>query len=568
MREFEIHEPDHIVFGDGAESRTAALLAEHRAARVLLIAVDRHRDGADRIAAALGERAVGVFTTSVPQVPRAVADAAIAMARESKADWVVAHGGGTAIGVAKAVALECDVRVAAVPTTYAGSERTNIYGITDGGEKVTGRDDRVRPRLVVYDPTLTHGLPRVLSLQSLLNALAHSVEALYAVDFTPEARDAAERSLAPLLAGLQGLGADLSSAQARNEALYGAWLASEALAGASLALHHKLAHVLGGSFGTPHAPTHATLLPHTMGFNLAAAPAARAVLERAWGTDDPAAHLYDVMRELELSVTLRDLGLGLDDLPRIAELATRRQYPSPRPFDAPALQALLFDAWHARRPTRSHGRLRLDHAGVHGGLEAATAGPALDRTKAVVIALHGRGAEPDRFLADLRRRAGDAASDVAWIAPLAARNSWYPKGILSPVDENQPHLDDALATVSAAWELARRHVPAERIVLAGFSQGACLILTWLLRGDARPGHVLIFSGAPSPVDGDYANLADVPVHLGISSDDRWVPREPWLAARDALVAAGARVSAIAQPGLGHGIHPFDGDALRGALEAL
>ena len=205
---------------------------------------------------------------------------------------------------------------------------------------------------------------------------------------------------------------------------------------------------------------------------------------------------------------------------------------------------------------------------MHGGLEAATAGPPLDQAHAVVVAVHGRGAEPDRFLADLRRRVGGGADRVAWLAPLAAANSWYPRGFLAPPDDNQPHLDDAIATVQAAWDAALEHVPAERVVVVGFSQGACLALTWLRQGQARPAHVLAFSGAHTPVAGDFANLDGVPVHLGISADDPWVPQHAWTETRDQLIAAGARVHASAEPGLGHQIHPFDDVALRSAVEAL
>jgi len=367
MRSFEVSGPDRVIFYPGAEAKVADALRDLGAERVLLVCLGRHREGADRVAAALGERCVGVFADAAPQVPRAVADAAIAAARAADADWVLAHGGGTAVGVAKAVALALDVTIAAVPNTYAGSERTNIWGITEGGEKTTGRDDRVRPRLVVYDPELTLGLPRKVSLLSLLNALAHSVEALYAERATARSRQAAADSLAPLMAGLTGLGADPHDREARGEALYGAWLAAESLAGASMALHHKLAHVLGGSFGTPHADTHATLLPYTMAFNLlpvggtSPAPEALAVLRRAWGAENPAGYLHDRMRDLGLSVALKDLGLTRADLPRVAVQAaaaqaapargTARGYANPRPFDAASLEAMLLGAWRARRPT-------------------------------------------------------------------------------------------------------------------------------------------------------------------------------------------------------------------------
>lgn len=560
--------PDRVAFGPGSEASAADLLAEAGAARVLLIATAAHRAGADRLARALGDRCVGVFAEALPQVPRAVADAAARMAADTDADWVVAHGGGTAIGVAKAVALQRDVSVGAIPTTYAGSERTDIWGITEAGTKRTGRDERVRPRLVVYDPDLQLGLSREVSLLSLLNALAHSVEALYADSATPDATQAAIDSLEPLLTGLTGIGADPTDPTARAVALRGAWKASEALGGASMALHHKLAHVLGGSFGTPHAATHATLLPHTLGFNLPSAPAARAALCDAWGTDDPAGHLADRMRDLGLSVRLRDLGLSTEDLPRIARQAVAHSYPNPRPFDAETLLAMLHGAWLGRRPTAAHRRLDLDLAGTHGGVPATLAGAPLDRAPAVVIALHGRGSEPDRFVHDLRQRAGSLADSVAWIAPAAHANTWYPKGFRADWADNAPDIDHAIDACRAAWRAARAHVPAHRIVVVGFSQGACLLLTWLRRDDARPGAVLAFSGAHTPTAGDYTSLRDTAVHMGVSADDPYIPAKSWGATVAALRAGGATVSAHAAPHLPHALHPFDDAALRCALELL
>ncbi|HEX2679215.1 MAG TPA: iron-containing alcohol dehydrogenase, partial [Polyangiales bacterium] len=301
--------PERVVFGAGAESACAELLRELGARRVLLIAQDRHAQGAERIAAALGERAAGLFTTDQPQVPHEVADAAVARAKAAGVDWVLAHGGGTPIGIAKAIALQLPVAIAAVPTTYAGSERTNIWGVTRDGTKLTGRDDRVRPKLVVYDPRLTYDLDRAVSIDSLFNALAHSLEALYAEDASAEARASAEESLSLLRAGITAIAKDPRDVDGRASALRGAALASYALGSASMGLHHKLAHVLGG-LGTPHARTHATLLPYTVGFNAAAAPLLRAAMQRAWGTSDPGAEIYDLQRSLGLATSLRTLGLA------------------------------------------------------------------------------------------------------------------------------------------------------------------------------------------------------------------------------------------------------------------
>lgn len=369
--------PDRVVLAVGAEARAATLLAEVGAERVLLVAQGRHRAGADRVAAQFGGRCVGLFDGVTVQVPGAVADAAVAMARRLDADWVVAHGGGSAVGVAKAVALALDVKVGAIPTTYAGSERTDIWGITRDGQKTTGRDARVRPRLVIYDPALSARLPRRMSLLSLLNALAHSVEALYAVDITESAREAAAESVAPIIAALRAIGADPDDMLGRRDAVYGAFLAGEALGGASMGLHHKLAHVLGGSHGTPHAATHATLLPHVIRFNAPAADDMLALLAEALGDADAPGALADLMSGLGLSIALKDLELPRAALDGIVEATLAKRYANPRPVEAGPLRQMLDDAWHGRRPSLNMGRSADDP-----WVPAAAADAAIDALRA------------------------------------------------------------------------------------------------------------------------------------------------------------------------------------------
>lgn len=562
-------EPDRVVFGAGAEAAAAGLLVELGARRVLLVARARHTDGVERIAARLGERAVGTFVVEGPQVPGEVADAAIARAKETGADWVLAHGGGTPIGVAKAIALSLPVTLAAVPTTYAGSERTNVWGITREGRKTTGRDDRVRPRLVVYDPDLTLDLDRTISLESLMNALAHAIEALYAHDATPDARRAAAQAVETIVVGARAIAEDPRDPAGRESALRGAALASVALGGASMGPHHKLAHVLGGSLGTVHARTHAILLPYTLGFVAPAVPDAVRVLHAAWGSADPPAFLYDLARSLGLPTSLRALPeVAPEKLPRVAEEVLETKYPSPRVLDRATLDALLDDALHDRRPSLRTRRLAMPTgaSGPHAAMTVSERGASLAEARAVIVALHGRGASGDRFAGDLESRLGPR-SDVCILAPQAFGNTWYPKGFLAPVEENQPSLDSALSVVEALVAHASAHVPSERVVVAGFSQGACLALTWLSRTHARVGHVLAFTGAPTPLPGaDFTAARAVRVHVGGAASDPWVTRETLEAAATALRAAGADVSFALVPGATHAIHPPDDAALVRAVE--
>ncbi|MBX2802047.1 MAG: homogentisate 1,2-dioxygenase [Myxococcales bacterium] len=566
MRELDEIQPDgaRVVFGAGTERRVAALLAEAGAQRALLVCLPHHRAGADRVAAALGGACAGVFAEAEAHVPERVAEAARQRARSVAADWVVAHGGGSAVGVAKAVALTEDVAVGAVPTTYAGSERTSIWGITSAGGKATGRDPRVLPRLVVYDPELTAGLPRELSLLSLLNALAHVVEALYAQERTEAALAAAREAVEPLLDGLRRLGADPSDGEGRAEALFGAMLAGSALGGASMALHHKLAHVLGGSFGTPHAHTHAVLLPHTMAFNLPASTEARAVLSQGLG-DDPPAGLYDLMRALQLPTGLASLagavsGPTREALPTVARTALHKQYANPRPVTEEGLLALLRDLWHDRRPS-----LRTRRVALASSEPLSVRGARLAQARAAVLAVHGRGASADRLLADLQRRVREVPS-VAWAAPQGLDRQWYPKGFAEPVSDNQPWLDASLRTLDEAWAAVTAHLPPERVVLTGFSQGACLLVTWLGARQVRPAAVVVLTGAALPMELDYTALNGVRVYLGSAESDRWVPAQAVQQTAQALRATGAQVTVHLEPTDRHAIHEADDVALRRAVE--
>ncbi|MFT5683604.1 MAG: maleylacetate reductase [Myxococcota bacterium] len=555
-----------IVTGPGAESAAATHLIDLGATRVLLIAQDRYRDGADRIAAALGERSGGVFTTDRPQVPGEIADAAVTEALRVGADWVLSHGGGTPVGIAKAVALRLPVSIAAVPTTYAGSERTDIWGITRDGVKTTGRDPRVLPRLVLYDPTLTTALPVTMSLQSLLNAAAHSVEALYAPDATDAIQDAAEESLSHIVAGMSAIAADPTDLVGRAVAQHGACLAGTALGGASMALHHKLAHVLGGSFSTPHAATHAILLPYTLAHNAPAAPEAMARIRRALSTDDPAAHLYDLARSLGLKTGLSALGLTTADVDRIVALVLQKQYKNPRPLTAEGLTALLLDGLHDRRPSAHTRRLSLGLTSTH-TQPASLRGAPLAQATAAILVVHGRGSSADRFLADIEAILPDT-TDLTLLAPQATDRSWYPRGFAAPLADNQPHLDDALAALDAAFAVLSAHVPPHRIAVVGFSQGACLALTWASSTAARPGALIAMTGAAADIGGDFSAFSGVSVHLSRSEADPWVPADALQHTADALRTAGATVTVHTAPGSAHTIHPADADALRRTVAAL
>jgi maleylacetate reductase len=359
--------PARVLFGAGALDRLPALVDLLGARRALVVA-SPGRGGAlaERVAALLGARVVGVDRSAAMHVPAPVAAAAAANAERLGADLVIAVGGGSAIGLAKAIALAGGPPSVAVPTTYSGSEMTPIWGTTRDGAKETGRDERVRPRAVVYDPLLTLDLPPRVSGPSALNAVAHCVEALYAPDASPVVALLAAEGLRALAAAAPRVVRAPGDVAVRTAALYGAWLAGLSLGASTMGLHHKLCHVLGGSFGLPHAETHAVVLPHAVAYNAPAAPAAMAAAARALadaGLGDGAAGppvtgvpralhalLGDVARVAGAPTSLRELGLIEADLDRAAALAAERPYPNPRLVDREGVRALLARAFDGSLP--------------------------------------------------------------------------------------------------------------------------------------------------------------------------------------------------------------------------
>jgi len=339
--------PGRVLFGVGAARHLGEEVDRLGATRVLAIAGKRAVDG---LVERLGDRWVASFSDVQQHVPVEVAARAAAAAAAAGADCLVAMGGGSATGLAKAVALEHGTPILAVPTTYAGSEVTPIYGLTGPEGKRTGRDQRVLPRTVVYDPALTIGLPPGVTGPSGMNALAHCAEALYAPGANPVTALLAAEGARRLAGGLPGAVADPGDLAARSEALLGAWLAGAALAAAGVGVHHQLCHLLGGAYRLPHAELHAVVLPHAVRF---VAPAARPQVARlagALGVEDAAGGLWDLARRLGAPASLAELGLPEAELDRAAEQAVARVVQAPRRAGVSDLRALLDDAWHGHRP--------------------------------------------------------------------------------------------------------------------------------------------------------------------------------------------------------------------------
>ncbi|WP_399135145.1 maleylacetate reductase [Streptomyces sp. Li-HN-5-11] len=318
--------------------------------RLLVVCGPRGADTARAVADALGPACAGVHAEARMHVPVEVADRAVAVARAAGADGCVAVGGGSSIGLGKAVALRTGLPLIAVPSTYSGSEMTPVWGLTEHGAKRTGRDRAVLPRSVVYDPELTLSLPVALSVTSGINAIAHAVEALYAPDGSPLTALMAEEGVRAMARALPEVASDPGSLPARGRALYGAWLCGACLGATTMGLHHRLCHVLGGTFGLPHAETHTVVLPHVLAHNAPAAPGAAAAVARALAAEDAPTALYELAGRLGAPRSLAALGLNASDLPAAAAQAAGQAGANPRAVTVEGVLAVLKAAHEGRAP--------------------------------------------------------------------------------------------------------------------------------------------------------------------------------------------------------------------------
>jgi maleylacetate reductase len=351
MRAFTYEQlPSRVVFGAGSFDRLADEIKRLGLKRALVLSTPGQRRLADEAAKRLGLATCGIHAEAVMHVPVETARIACATARQLAADCAVAIGGGSTIGLGKAIALDTGLPVIAVPTTYSGSEMTPIYGLTDEGVKRTGRDRKVLPQVVIYDPALTIDLPARISGPSGMNALAHCVEALYAQDANPITSLMAAEGIRAFAGALPVVVKEPGNLDARSEALYAAWLAGSALANVAMGIHHKLCHVLGGSFNLPHAEVHTVILPHAAAYNRTAAPAAMRTIAAGLGADDAAQGLWDLAKRIDAPTSLQEIGMPAEGLERAARLATESPYYNPRPVEYAGVRQLLEDAYRGRRP--------------------------------------------------------------------------------------------------------------------------------------------------------------------------------------------------------------------------
>jgi homogentisate 1,2-dioxygenase len=513
-----------------------AALAALGARRVLILGHPSRRF-VERVVAGVGDRPCAIFAEARTHVPQEVVERASEALSRAQADTIVSVGGGSAVGLGKALRLEHALRFVAVPTTYAGSEQTNLYGIRRGGEKQTGRDERVRPDVVLYAAELLADLPAKLQTQSLLNALAHPISALSAESLAPAARAEALDTAGRLARALEELARAPERLAAKEEALRAAARAAAILDAGVLGVHHRLAHRLGGRFDLGHAALHSVLLPYTLRALADETPALYAEIERAVGVPDVPAVLYDLLVRTGAPTSLRALEV---DTAKVDEfLATDSDLPG----------HVVRRALVGGRPST---RVRYEDWGLDHPVRLA--GPSLARARLAVIALHGRGSSAGDFLKRIFEITGDAG-DVAIIAPQAAHNRWYPKPYGVSLREHGADLDRALAAVDAVVRRALESISPERLWLAGFSQGACLAAEYAARRDPPLGGLIALSGARIGALDEQpalsADLGGMPVLLGASEQDPFIRSGDVAHTAAAFRAAGAAVEVRMTPGEGH-----------------
>lgn len=347
------HTPQNIdvFFGNGRFQETAEIMGRHDLNKVIVLSTnsDRARALAESAGEQLGDRLAGYFSDCVEQVPVENAAKVQALAKSLNVDGVLCVGGGSTVGHGKAVALEHDVKLFHVVTTYSGSEMTESQGFTENGMKRVLRNDRMRADGVIYDPELTVSLPPHVSGPSGMNAMAHCLEGLYGKDADPIRSLLAGAGIKALGASLPGVVARPDDLDARGEALFGAYMSGQSIL-AGVCLHHAAAHVLGGSFGIPHAIAHTLALPHTIAYNRDSIPAAMAVLTGALDCDDGPQGLFDLSKRLGIDMALASHGFDRSMIDKAVSILMDHPFPNPKPLERNALAGMFENMIDGKRP--------------------------------------------------------------------------------------------------------------------------------------------------------------------------------------------------------------------------
>ena len=342
--------PWNIIFGAGARNRLPEELAKLGYSRALVLATPIQKETGQEIVKLLGDKAAGLFNRAKMHVPVETLNLALAEAKRLDADCSVSVGGGSTTGLGKALAFHLDLPNIVLPTSYAGSEMTNVWAVTRDNRKVTRRDTVVVPTLTIYDPELTLTLPPAFAAASGMNAMAQAVANAASEDANPVSSVMALEGIRALARSLPVIISEPGNIDARIEAMYGACLAAAALGTGTTGLHHRLCHTFGGTFNTPHAETHTILLPHSVAYNAGARPEATRRIAEALGVGDAATGLFELAENLGAPTALKDIGIEEADLDEAAAVALEKPVNNPEPVTRERIRALLDNAWRGHPP--------------------------------------------------------------------------------------------------------------------------------------------------------------------------------------------------------------------------
>lgn len=348
MEAFEFScDPARVIFGSGTIAKLPQELERLKKSNPIIFCTPQQVSQAEIVGRILNGRFASIFGEAEMHTPFGVTERARTVAAMTRADSIISIGGGSTIGLGKAISLRTGFPHIAIPTTYAGSEVTPILGETKNGIKETTSDPKIRPTAVIYDVDLTMTLPVSLTATSGINAIAHAVEALYAWNGNPIINLWAQEGIRAIATALPKLMADPQNKEARSSTLYGAWLCATCLGSAGMSLHHKLCHTLSGKFDLPHAETHTIILPHALAYNAPKVPKAMEILAQCIPeSDGDAIHGLNVLLiKLGVKRGLRDLGMREEDVERAAETAVSKPYWNPRAIDRDTMRQLLQRAW-------------------------------------------------------------------------------------------------------------------------------------------------------------------------------------------------------------------------------
>ncbi len=346
--------PARVLLGSGQICQLPDEVSALGAKRVMFCCTESRMAQVQRISGLLGESAVGICSDAKIFVPMSAVEKGRAAAIEHQADCLVSFGGGTAVGLAKAIALELGLPIIAIPTTYSGSETTHIQGIIHhDGVRRNNYDLRMLPKTLIYDPELAFDLPKDTSIASGLNAIAHAISSFLGKNANPVTDMFAEVGIREMSSALIGIARDPKDLVSRTQAFLGSWLCGTTVISAGTTLHHKMVHVLGGGWDLPHGPTHGIMLPHSTAYVSGVQPDQCHRISLAFGHEikgDAANALYNLLEACRVPRGLKDLGLTRDALPEAANRIMTDQYYCARAYDRDEILSRLEDAWEGRPP--------------------------------------------------------------------------------------------------------------------------------------------------------------------------------------------------------------------------